>query len=63
MRTTLNLDPELLQEAIKVTGVAEKTRVIHLGLRALLQEAARQRLARLRGTVRKASGPKRRKMT
>jgi Arc/MetJ family transcription regulator len=62
MRTTLNIDPALLAEAMQAVGVEEKTKAIHLGLRALLQEAARKRLATLRGTIKTARAPQRRKM-
>ncbi len=51
MRTTLNLDEQLLDEARRVTGVREKTAVIELGLRKLVEEAARRRLAALAGSV------------
>lgn len=37
MRTTLNLDDALLEQARKSTGVKEKTRLLHLGLQALIQ--------------------------
>lgn len=61
MRTTLNLDPQLLHEVTQVTGVQEKTKLIHMGLRALLQEVARARLAKLYGSERHARAPRRRR--
>ena len=43
MRTTLNLDDELIARARESTGVQEKTRLLHLGLEALIhREAARR---------------------
>jgi len=36
MRTTINLDENLLGEARRVTGVSEQTALIHAGLRALI---------------------------
>jgi Arc/MetJ family transcription regulator len=61
MRTTLNIDDRLLDEARRVTGVREKTAVIELGLRRLVEEAARARLAALGGSVREARvAPRRR---
>jgi Arc/MetJ family transcription regulator len=36
MRTTINLDAELLDEAQRLTGVRERTALIHEGLRALI---------------------------
>ena len=60
MRTTLNIDAQLLDEARRVTGIKEKTAVIELGLRRLVEEAARRRLAALGGTVKSARAPRRR---
>lgn len=50
MRTTLNLDDALLEEARKLTGVEERTALIHEGLRALIARESARRLARLGGT-------------
>jgi Arc/MetJ family transcription regulator len=47
MRTTLNLDDELLKEAQRLSGVAGKTAVIHAGLRALIARESARRLAAL----------------
>ena len=51
MRTTLNIDDELLAEARKFTGEKEKTALVHLGLRALIEREASKRLARLGATM------------
>jgi Arc/MetJ family transcription regulator len=51
MRTTLNLDEKLLEEAQAATGLPTRTAVIEAGLRALVAQAARRRLAALRGAV------------
>lgn len=40
MRTTLNLDDDLIRKAQKVIGIYEKTALIHLGLRSLLKSCA-----------------------
>lgn len=50
MRTTVNLDEELIEEAMRVTGVQERTALIHEGLRALVTRESARRLARLGGT-------------
>lgn len=50
MRTTLNLDDKLLTEALRLTGLEEKTAVIHEGLRALIAREKARRLARLGGS-------------
>lgn len=50
MRTTINLDDELLAEARRITGVEEHTALVHAGLRALIERESARRLARLGGT-------------
>jgi Arc/MetJ family transcription regulator len=47
MRTTFNLDDDLLGEAQRLTGMTERTALIHEGLRALIQRESARRLARL----------------
>jgi Arc/MetJ family transcription regulator len=50
MRTTLNLDDALLDEAHRLTGMRERTALIHEGLRALIERESARRLARLGGS-------------
>lgn len=50
MRTTLNIDEELLNHAAKLTGVREKTSLVRLGLEALIERESSRRLAKLGGT-------------
>ena len=50
MRTTINLDDELLGEARRITGMKERTALIHEGLRALIERESARRLARLGGS-------------
>jgi Arc/MetJ family transcription regulator len=50
MRTTVNLDTDLLAEAARLTGVTERTALIHAGLRALIERESARRLARLGGS-------------
>jgi Arc/MetJ family transcription regulator len=50
MRTTLNLDDALLDEARKLSGLEERTALIHEGLRALIARESARRLARLGGS-------------
>ncbi len=47
MRTTFNIDDDLLGEAQRLTGMTERTALIHEGLRALIQRESARRLARL----------------
>jgi len=61
MRTTLNLDDELLAKAQSYTGIKEKTRLIHLGLEALIQREVAVRLAALGGTAPNAKAGRRKR--
>jgi Arc/MetJ family transcription regulator len=61
MRTTLNLDDDLLAKAAALTGVREKTALIHLGLEALIARESARRLAQLGGSQRKLRPIRRRR--
>ncbi len=50
MRTTLNIDDQLFEEAVRLTGVKEKTALLREGLKALIQRETARRLARLGGS-------------
>jgi len=50
MRTTLNIDDKILKKASRLTGLKEKTALVHLGLEALIARESSKRLARLGGT-------------
>jgi Arc/MetJ family transcription regulator len=50
MRTTLNIEDNLLDQASKMTGIKEKTTLVKLGLEALIARESAKRLARLGGT-------------
>ena len=50
MRTTINIDDELMEKAKSMTGMAEKTALVREGLRALIERESARRLARLGGT-------------
>jgi Arc/MetJ family transcription regulator len=49
MRTTLNIDDELLEKAKRLSGAATKTEAIERGLEALVAQESARRLARLAG--------------
>jgi Arc/MetJ family transcription regulator len=53
MRTTINIDGELLKEAGRLTGVSEKTSLVKLGLKALVEKESARRMAALGGTEKK----------
>jgi Arc/MetJ family transcription regulator len=61
MRTTINLDEHLVQEAQRVTGTRERTALIHDGLRALIARESARRLARLGASDPRATAPRRRR--
>jgi Arc/MetJ family transcription regulator len=50
MRTTLNIEDKLLDQAAQMTGIAEKTLLVRLGLEALIAKESAKRLAMLGGT-------------
>ncbi len=50
MRTTLNIDDSIYQKAAKLTGIKEKTSLLHEGLKALIAKESSKRLARLGGS-------------
>jgi Arc/MetJ family transcription regulator len=50
MRTTLNIEEELLARAAELTGIKEKTSLVKLGLEALIAREGAKRLAALGGT-------------
>lgn len=50
MRTTLNIDDALVEEARRLTGIEERTALIHEGLRALIARESARRLAMLGGS-------------
>jgi Arc/MetJ family transcription regulator len=64
MRTTLIIDDELLSKAQELSGLREKTAVLHAGLRALISRENARRLAALGGSERALKAiPRRRTRT
>jgi len=61
MRTTLNIHDELLRRAAKLTGVSQKTALIHMGLEALVDRESARRLAKLGGSEPRLSPIRRRR--
>jgi len=62
MRTTLNIEDELLKKATKLTGVSEKTSLVRLGLEALIARESGKRLAKLGGSEKKLKRVPRRRI-
>ncbi len=52
MRTTLNIEDDLISKVSKFTGIKEKTTLVRLGLEALIARESSKRLAKLGGTER-----------
>jgi Arc/MetJ family transcription regulator len=50
MRTTVNLDDALVEEARRLTGIRGRSALILEGLRALIERESARRLARLGGS-------------
>jgi hypothetical protein len=62
MRTTLNLDPRLVAEARRLTGIEQKTALIHAGLAALIARESARRLAALGGSEKRLRPAPRRRL-
>lgn len=60
VRITINIDDKLLAQASLITGLTERTLLIHEGLQALIQRESARRLARLSGTQKTLKAPPRR---
>jgi Arc/MetJ family transcription regulator len=61
MRTTLNIDDDLLARAAKLTGIREKTALVRNGLEALIARESARRLADLGGTEKRLRTIRRRR--
>lgn len=61
MRTTLILDDDLIEEARKLTGIQEKTALVHQGLRELIARESARMLAALGGSAPKIEAVPRRR--
>jgi Arc/MetJ family transcription regulator len=61
MRTTLNIEDNLIDKAIELTGIKEKTTLVKLGLEALIARESARRLAKLGGTQKQLQEIPRRK--
>lgn len=61
MRTTVTLDDDLVEKAVELTGITERSALLRDGLRALVRVESARRLAALGGTDPDASvAPRRR---
>jgi Arc/MetJ family transcription regulator len=62
MKTTLNIDDDILVQASRLTGVEEKTALVRMGLEALVARYSARRLAALGGSEPGAKRVPRRRM-
>lgn len=62
MRTTLNIDDDLLKRASDLTGVTEKASLVRLGLQALIARETARRLIGLGGAEKARTPISRRRM-
>ena len=51
MRTTVNIDDELLAQAERFTGITERATLVREAFKALVEREAARRLAKLGGTM------------
>jgi len=63
MRTTLNIDDQMLEKASLLTGIKEKTSLVRLGLEALIARESSKRLSKLGGTEKELRSIPRRRST
>jgi Arc/MetJ family transcription regulator len=61
MRTTINIDDDLLAKAAKLTGSLDRSAMVREGLKALIERESARRLARLGGTQPNLRAPHRRR--
>ena len=61
MKTTLNIDDQILSKASRLTGISEKTTLVRKGLEALIAQESAKRLATLGGSEKKLKSIPRRK--
>jgi Arc/MetJ family transcription regulator len=50
MRTTINIDDDLLAKALKLAGPMDRSALVREGLKALIERESARRLASLGGT-------------
>jgi Arc/MetJ family transcription regulator len=62
VRTTLNIDDDLLDRASALTGIIEKTALVRESLRALIERETGRRLAKLGGSDAAAKAAPRRRL-
>ena len=62
MRTTINIDEELLAKAAKLAGPLDRSAMVREALKALIERESARRLARLGGTQAQLKAAPRRRL-
>lgn len=57
MRTNIVIDDELMDEALRVTGVKTKKELVELGLKTLIRLKRQETIKPLRGKLKWEGGP------
>ena len=63
MRTTVNIDDELMEAARRLTGIEEKAALLRAGLKALIEQESARRLVKLGGSEPQLSSVSRRRVS
>jgi len=63
MKTTLDIDNDLVKKAVDLTGISEKTALVRLGLKTLIALESSKRLATLGKTEKSLHSIPRRRPT
>lgn len=63
MRTTININDEILKKASLLTGIKEKTNLVKKGLEALISLESSKRLAKLGASEKDINSIRRRRST
>jgi len=61
MRTTINIDDDLLERAARLMGPIDRTALVREALKALIERESARRLAKLGGTQPSLAAPRRRR--
>lgn len=61
MRTTMNIDDDLMKRAMRYSGVKERTAIIRMALEQFVAIEAEKRLAAMKGSLPHLKAPPRRR--
>lgn len=61
MRTTVNINDDILKKAQEISQISEKTKLINMALQSLVEKFAAEQLRKLEGSEKQLKTPPRRK--